>query len=98
MDSAATSVTDKKKPPASLQVVQRSVFRYTFALISVALALSVGLLARHFGIREFEFAVFLFAIIVTAWNSGAGPAMVAVICSSLAYDYFFVVPIYSLAV
>jgi len=98
MDSAATSLTDKKKPATSLQVVQRSVFRYAFALISVALALSVGLLARHSGIREFEFAVFLFAIIVTAWNSGAGPAMVAVICSSLAYDYFFVAPVYSLAV
>ena len=98
MDSAVTSLTDKKKPATSLQVVQRSVFRYAFALISVALALSVGLLARHSGIREFEFAVFLFAIIVTAWNSGAGPAMVAVICSSLAYDYFFVVPVYNLAV
>ena len=98
MDSAATSFPDKKKPATPPQVVQRNIFRYAFALVSVTLALGVGLLAQHFAVREFQFAVFLFAVVVTVWKGGAGPGIVAVVCSSLAYDYFFLPPLYTLAV
>jgi len=97
MDSAATGLPDEMKSAAPPQVVQRNIFRYAFAVVSVALALGVGLLARHYGIQQ-QYASFLFVIALTAWYCGAGPAIVAVVCSSLAYNYFFQEPFYTLTV
>ena len=71
--------------------------RYGLAPLSVAVALGVGLLAWQYGIRH-QFSMFLFAIAITAWYGGLGPAIVAVICSSLAYDYFYNEPLYTLTV
>jgi PAS domain S-box-containing protein len=42
--------------------------------------------------------VLLFAIAVTAWFCGIGPAMLAVLVSSLSYAYFFAPPDYSFSV
>ena len=77
--------------------MQWHISRYVFALATVALALGVALLTWHYGIRH-QFAMFLFAIAVTAWYFGTGPAISAVVCSILAYDFFFRDPPYSLAV
>jgi membrane protein required for beta-lactamase induction len=54
--------------------VQWHISRYALALASVALALGVALLTWHYGIRH-QFSVFPFAIAVTAWYFGTGPAM-----------------------
>jgi PAS domain S-box-containing protein len=70
---------------------------YGLAPLSVAVCLGVGLLAWQYGIRH-QFSMFLFAVAITAWYGGLGPAIVAVICSSLAYDYFYNEPLYSFAV
>ena len=77
--------------------MQWHISRYAFALASVALALGVALLTWHYGIRH-QFAMFLFAIAVAAWYFGTGPAISALVCSVLAYDFFFRDPPYSLAV
>ena len=77
--------------------VQWQISRYAFALASVALALGVALLTWHYGIRH-QFSMFLFAIAITAWYFGTGPAISALVCSTLAYDFFFRDPPYSLAV
>src|SRR6185369_16973259 len=71
--------------------------RYGLAPLSVAIALGVGLFAWRYGIRH-QFSMFLFAIAITAWYGGLGPAIVAVICSSLAYDYFYNEPLHTLTV
>jgi PAS domain S-box-containing protein len=75
-----------------------TVWRYGLALLSVALALVFALLAWHAGIRRVELTIFLLGIAVTAWYGGAGPAMLAVVCSSVVYDYFFREPLYNFAV
>jgi PAS domain S-box-containing protein len=80
-----------------LHRVQWHVSRYVFALASVALALGVALLTWHYGIRH-QFSMFLFAIAVAAWYFGTGPAISALVCSTLAYDFFFRDPPYSLAI
>ena len=77
--------------------MQWHISRYAFALASVALALGVALLTWRYGIRH-QFAMFLFAIALTAWYFGTGPAISALVCSILAYDFFFRDPPYSLAV
>ncbi len=86
------------KTSAAQHLLDRNIFRYGLALGSVALALSIGFLAWCYSIRHVDFTVLLFAIAVTAWYGGVGPAMLAVLFSSLGYAYFFAPPDYSFAV
>ena len=69
---------------------------YGLALGSVTLALGIALLEWRCGIRH-QMSTFLFGIAFAAWYAGVGPALVAVVCSGLAYDYFFTAPFYSFA-
>jgi PAS domain S-box-containing protein len=69
--------------------------RYGLAVVSVAVALGIALALRRYGLRELEFPLFLFALALTAWFAGDGPAILAVVLSSLAFNYFFTVPLYS---
>lgn len=85
------------KPAADItlpsQRIRGEAYCYGLAIVFVAVALGVGLLARHYGIGH-QFAMLLFAVAVSGWNGGLGPAIVAAVLSSLAYDYFITEPIY----
>src|ERR1041384_5826491 len=67
---------------------------YGLAIVSVAVALGVGLLARHYGIGP-QFAMLVFAVAVAGWSGGLGPAIVAAVLSSVAYNYFVTDPLYT---
>jgi PAS domain S-box-containing protein len=95
MPSAMETESSAPKISAPQRLLDRNIFQYGLALGSVALALGVGLWARHYGIGH-QFAVLLFAVAVAGWNGGLGPAVVAAVFSSLAYDYFFTAPLYQL--
>jgi PAS domain S-box-containing protein len=83
---------------AALRSAGSAALRYGLAIVSVTLALGIGLLAWRSNIRHVEFTVFLFAIAVTAWYGRTAAAMLAVVLASLAYAYFFAEPIHSFAV
>jgi PAS domain S-box-containing protein len=70
--------------------------RYGLAVGSAAIALGIALVLRRYGLRDVEFPLFLFALALTAWFAGDGPAILAVVISSLAFNYFFTEPLYSL--
>ncbi len=70
--------------------------RYGLAVFTVVLALGSGLLLDHYHFRYVEDPLFLFAIALSAWYAGFGPAILALVLSSLAVTYFFIPPIYSL--
>jgi PAS domain S-box-containing protein len=72
-------------------------FRYGLAVGSVALALALGLLLRNFSSSDVDLPLFLFAVGLTAWHAGWGPAALAIALSILSFDYFFLPPLYSLA-
>jgi PAS domain S-box-containing protein len=78
-----------------LRLARSPVLRYGLAATSFAVALGFALLEQRYGFRDLEVPLFLFAIAVTVWYAGVGPAMVAVVLSSLAFDYFFTEPRYS---
>jgi hypothetical protein len=84
------------KPP--LPNISSPFQRYGLAVLSVAIALGIALLLERYHFRGVEFPLFLFAIALTVWYAGLGPAILAVIFSSLAFDYFFTKPLYSLYV
>ena len=83
------------RPNLQLQVVHAPVLRYGLAAVSFAMTLGLALLAQHYGFRNVEVPLFLFAITVTVWYAGSGPAILAVVFSSLAFDYFFTEPRYT---
>jgi signal transduction histidine kinase len=75
-----------------------AVRRYGLAVLSVALALGAALLTGQFHSRDIEFPLLLFALAISAWYGGLGPAVLALVLSYLTFDYFFVEPLYSFAV
>jgi K+-sensing histidine kinase KdpD len=63
--------------------------RYGLAVVSVALALGSAILFERHNFSEVEFPLFLFAIALTVWYAGPGPGILAVVLSSLSFNYFF---------
>jgi PAS domain S-box-containing protein len=79
--------------------LMRSAFlRYAFAGTSVATALGLALLSVYFNFHNVEVPLFLFAVALTAWYAGSGPAVLGVALSIVLFDFFFVQPLYSLNV
>src|SRR3984893_5224685 len=78
-----------------LRLARSPVLHYSLAATSFAVALGLALLEQRYGFRDLEVPLFLFAIAVTVWYAGIGPAIVTVLLSSLAFDYFFTEPRYS---
>jgi PAS domain S-box-containing protein len=82
----------------SLPKIPAAIQRYGLAGLSVAIALGTALLLQRYSFRDVETPLFLFAIALTVWYAGIGPAILAVVLSSLAFDYFFTEPLHTLYV
>jgi signal transduction histidine kinase len=80
------------------QRIQSPLARYGLAVAAVAGALGLSLLLQYYQFRDVEVPTLTFAIAVTTWYAGNGPAALAIVLSSLCFDYFFTEPYYSLAV
>ncbi|MBD2725080.1 PAS domain S-box protein [Nostoc sp. FACHB-892] len=68
---------------------------YVIALLSVALALGATLLLKTY-LTPTPAALFFAAVMVSAWYGGLGPGLLATVLSTLAINYFFFKPVYSL--
>jgi PAS domain S-box-containing protein len=66
--------------------------RYGLAVVSTAVALGASLLLQHFGFHVPE-TLLLFAVAISAWYGGTGPAVMAVILSVIAFYWYFVEPV-----
>jgi PAS domain S-box-containing protein len=62
------------------------------------MALESALFMAEHNFERVELPLFLFAIAVTAWYGGTGPAILALVLSSFAFDYYFTAPLHSLRV
>ena len=68
---------------------------YGIAVLSIAAALIVSRLpAVH--LQDAPVSLFLCAVILSAWFGGVGPGLFATGLSALAFNYYFLPPIYSL--
>lgn len=75
---------------------QRSAFwRYGLAVLAVAIAVLLTFASEWFGLSS-RSAAFLAAILLTGWYAGTGPLVVAMVLSTLAFDYFFLPPLYTI--
>ena len=65
--------------------LQSRVARYGLAIVSVTVALGLSLALQYYQFRGVEVPVLTLAIAVTTWYAGNGPAVVAIILSSLCF-------------
>jgi K+-sensing histidine kinase KdpD len=77
---------------------QSPLARYGLAVVSVAVALGLSLLLQYYQFRDVAVPLLSFAIAVTTWYAGNGPAATAIVLSTLSFDYFFTEPYYSLEI
>lgn len=84
----------RSQSPKPLSAIQR----YGLAVLSVSVALGGALLLQRFQVRDVEIALFLFAVAVAAWYGGAGAAVLALLLSTVGFDYFFVEPFHTLVI
>ena len=82
----------------ALANVTPAILRYCLAVGSVALGTLAAFLLDRYHFRGVEYPLFLFAIAVTVWYAGVGPAILAVVLSSLSFNYLFTEPRFSLYV
>jgi PAS domain S-box-containing protein len=73
------------------------VSNYAIAVLSVAAAVVVDLVFDRLTGADPSISLFLCAIMLVAWASGTGPALLATALTIPAYDYFFLRPEYSFA-
>jgi C4-dicarboxylate-specific signal transduction histidine kinase len=79
----------------SLWPKAREIWSYGIALLSVSSALAIAQWPP-LRLETAPVSLFLGAIMITAWYGGIGPGLVATALSSVAFDYYFLPPIYSL--
>jgi two-component system sensor histidine kinase KdpD len=87
--------TARSRPAATLSS-DPALLGYAYAIGGVALTLIVALLLRlAAGVQSLSF-LFLFPVIAAAARLGTKPAVAAAVAASLAFNFFFVEPIYSI--
>ena len=88
------------RAPADLELhkVRSPILRYSFSAASVAVALGVAFTLQYFQFRDVELPVLTLAIAFATWHAGTGPSVLAVLLSSVSFDYFFIEPRYSLGI
>lgn len=78
-----------------LNWLKRSALSYAVAALVVAAALVANLLLETYLQASPTLFLFLCSIIFATWFGGVGPGLAATAMSILAFDYFFLAPIYS---
>jgi two-component system sensor kinase FixL len=78
----------RSRPPVAI-------VRYGFAIVSALIAVGLAVPLEAFGLEKF---LLLLPVAVAAWYGGAGPAVLALVLSTLALCYFFIDPPHSLAI
>jgi len=78
--------------------IQPMIQRYGLAVSAVAIALESALFLASHNFQGVEFPLFLFAMALVAWYQGTGPAILALLLSSVAFNYYFTVPVHTLYV
>src|SRR5271166_3821538 len=88
---ANESITHRSSGPLR----QISARRYGLAILSVGVALGASLLLDPFHFRVPSALLLLFAVAISSWYAGAGPAVLAAILSTISFYWYFVQPVHT---
>jgi hypothetical protein len=89
---ANQSVAHRSSEPLRLVYLQR----YGLAVLSVGVALGASLLLDHFHFRAPSALLLLFAVAISSWYAGPGPAVLAAILSTISFYWYFVEPVHTI--
>src|SRR5271165_1040156 len=89
---ANESVAQRSSGALPLNYLQR----YGLAVVSIGVALGISLLLQHFGFRVPSALLLLFAVAISSWYGGPGPAVLAALLSIISFDWYFVEPVRTL--
>ncbi len=67
--------------------------RYGLAFLSIGVALGISLLLQYFHFRVPSSLLLLFAVAISSWFGGLGPAVLAVVLSTIGFYWYFVEPV-----
>jgi PAS domain S-box-containing protein len=88
--------TSRRNTPRPMSRILRP---YALAVGCVAISLAASLILQASTRFATPFpSIYLFAVALTAWNGGPGPALLSIVLSVLCLDYFFMPPLYSLQI
>jgi two-component system sensor histidine kinase KdpD len=102
----SVNVIAGEEPPAGTRPAVQTAARgepfnphpYLMALLITAIGLgAAGLIKPHFGIENVDL-VFLTAVVGVAVRYGLWPSLVASVAASLAYNFFFLPPVYTFTI
>ena len=81
-----------------LQRIHSPILRYGLSVVCVAIALGLALTLQYYQFRDVALPVFSLAVAIATWYAGVGPSVLAILLSTMYFNYFFAEPIYSFAV
>ena len=84
--------------PAPPQAARLRLRPYVFSVAYVLCAVGLGMLLDRFMFVQNIAMVFLLAILTSAVTAGFGPALFACLLSALAFNFFFLPPVYTLTI
>jgi len=80
------------------QRIYSPILRYGLSVVCVAIALGLALTLQNYQFSRVPLPFLSLAVAIVAWYAGVGPSVLAVLLSSVGFNYFFVEPIHSFAV
>jgi PAS domain S-box-containing protein len=81
--------------PSRMSLFLAQLRSYGVAVLSVGLALWASLLLGHFHFRAAAGQLLTLAIAISSWYGGRGPAVLSLILSCAAMNYFFIEPLHT---
>ena len=93
MNSSGIKASNSVARQSSRALLLHNLQRYGLAVVSLALALGLSLLLQHFGFRVPSAMLLLFAVAISSWFGGPGPALLAFVLSTIGFYWYFVEPV-----
>src|SRR5271165_4938517 len=93
MNPSGTGANESAAHRSSQALALNYLQRYGLALVSIGAALGISLLLQHFHFRVPSVPLLLFAVAISSWYGGRGPAVLAAILSMIGFYWYFVEPV-----
>ncbi len=76
----------------SLQRIHSPILRYGLSIVCVAIALGLALTLQNYQFSRVPLPFLSLAVAIVSWYAGIGPSVLAVLLSSVGFNYFFYFP------
>ena len=78
-----------------LQRIRSPILSYGLSVVCLAIAFGLALTLQYYDFRDVELPVLSIAVGITTWYGGIGPSVLAILLSTMFFNYFFTEPLYT---